>query len=162
MTTERKAHKKSRIGRPPMYSDPAKMEARIERYFKKCPDTRIVVFDGGSINVPTPTISGLALYLGFCDRHQMYTYELKPAFSNTIKRARAMLTRVYESNMHGAQCTGSIFMLKNLGYTDRTEIETKAEIKTTHIVTVKFEQMPEAELTQFILNRRNGHKAELN
>lgn len=111
------------IGRPPTYRDPSEMADKIVKYFSDCPDKRQVVAEGLVINVPCPTISGLALYLGFCDRYSFYEYEKKPAFTYTIKTARAMLTRKYEANLDGGNAAGSIFMLKNLGYTDKTEIE---------------------------------------
>lgn len=110
-------------GRPPKFSNPKDMEAKIATYFENCPDKRVVYYEGTKIEIPCPTISGLALFLGFVDRYSMYDYEKKPEFTNTIKRARAFITKIYEQLTHTGTCTGAIFMLKNYGYTDKTEIE---------------------------------------
>lgn len=112
-----------KTGRPPLFKSPQEMEIKIEDYFNNCPDTRSVMFEGKEIKIPCPTISGLALFLGFVDRYSMYDYEKKPEFTNTIKRARAHITKIYEQLTHTGACTGAIFMLKNYGYTDKTEIE---------------------------------------
>lgn len=150
-------------GAPAKFSSPEEMGAAIQKYFEACPDKRNVVTQLGTIvEVPTPTMSGLALFLGFCDRHSMYDYEKRPLFSHTIKKARAMLTRVYESNLTGQNCAGSIFMLKNLGYADKHEIESKSEVKTVNEIIVKYENMSNEQLTDAIMDRINGHKAKLN
>lgn len=86
----------------------------------------------GVITVPSPTITGLALYLGFCDRHSMYAYEEKPEFSNTIKNARAKMVTLYEQNvLHGKNPSGAIFMLKNFGYSDKQQLEVEAKQEIT-------------------------------
>jgi hypothetical protein len=73
--------------------------------------------------VPCPTVTGLALYLGFCDRQSMYDYQEKPNFSCTIKRARTFIEHEYEKMLHNGQCTGAIFALKNMGWADKTQTE---------------------------------------
>jgi hypothetical protein len=124
------------VGRPPLFKTPEKLEAKIKLYFENCPDKRQVpTAFGGVAELPSPTISGLALFLGFCDRHSMWDYEFgRPEFSNTIKRARAKITQYYENNMTGGQCTGPLFMLKNLGYSDQTEVKvTEGELSDAEI-----------------------------
>lgn len=161
-----KKHKKVSIkrpeGAPAKFLSPEDMEAAIERYFDSCPDKRTVVSDGVKIEVPSPTISGLSLFLGFSDRHSMYDYEKRPQFSHTIKKARTRITKMYEMNMMGQHCVGSIFMLKNLGYADKTEVESKHEVKSVQEVIVKYENMTREQLTEAIMSRINGHKSRLN
>ena len=120
---KRKYNYTKKAGRPAKYKSADEMAQRIDRYFSKCPDNRIIYVMGAKIKMPCPTISGLALYLGFADRHQMYMYELKPEFSHTIKKARAMMERTYEQMLHTASPTGAIFALKNFGWSDKQEIE---------------------------------------
>lgn len=125
--------KKKRIGRPPKYKTPEQMQKAIDAYFKDCPDQAEVFVGGeiGVITVPSPTITGLALYLGFCDRFSMYEYEQRPEFTDTIKNARARMVNIYEQNVtHGKNPSGAIFMLKNFGYSDKQElkVESKQEI----------------------------------
>lgn len=118
-----KKEQSSTTGRPPLFSSPEEMETKIDQYFQDCPDYRQIATDNGVVKIPTPTITGLALYLGFSDRHSLYDQERKPAFSHTIKKARARMVKVYEMATQSGQCAGAIFMLKNFGYTDKTEIE---------------------------------------
>lgn len=111
-------------GRPPMYSSPEDMQAKIDDYFQNCPDYR-VAYDkmGNAFKIPTITITGLALHLGFCNRQSMYDYENKPEFSDTIKRARSFVEKEYEMALSQGNCTGAIFALKNFGWKDKTEVD---------------------------------------
>ena len=69
----------------------------------------------------TPTITGLALFLGFNSRQSMLDYEKKEEFSCTIKNARLRIEHEYEKQLHLDKCTGAIFALKNFGWKDKTE-----------------------------------------
>lgn len=68
-----------------------------------------------------PTITGLALYLGFESRQSIYDYEKRGKFSYTVKRARLTIESEYEKKLHGNNPTGPIFALKNFGWQDRHE-----------------------------------------
>lgn len=65
-------------GRPRLYDDPMVMEAKIDQYFDG--------LEEGS-NDP-PTIAGLCLFLGFCDRKSLDTYKGYEGFSPTVSRAK--------------------------------------------------------------------------
>lgn len=69
------------------------------------------------------TITGVALWLGFCDRQSLYDYEKKPEFSCIIKEIRLRVENGYEQKLFGNNPTGSIFALKNMGWRDKTETE---------------------------------------
>lgn len=102
------------VGRPPKYDDPEVLAAGIAEYFEK---------------EDKPTITGLCLFLGFESRQSFYAMEQRPDFSYTIKRARTQLEQVYEKYLlRDGQVTGPIFALKNLGWTDKTQVE------NTHIL----------------------------
>ena len=125
------------VGRPPKYKTPEEMQEAIDKYFTDCPDSYDVIVGGdiGMVTVPCPTLTGLALYLGFCDRHSMYAYEEKKEFNNTIKRARAIMVRIYESEVRfGRNTAGAIFMLKNFGYSDRQELEVSQKDITPEMI----------------------------
>jgi hypothetical protein len=68
-------------------------------------------------------MTGLALALGFCSRQSLYDYEGKDAFSYTIKVARLRIENSYEEHLFTKSCTGAIFGLKNLGWSDKYEQE---------------------------------------
>lgn len=116
------------VGRPPMFKSVQKLEKRIDQYFKNGMSKRIVTTMSGIVEVPAPTITGLALYLGFCNRASMYDYLQRPEFSHTIKRAIALIEEQYEMRLHGQACTGAIFALKNFGWIDKTEVEHTGDI----------------------------------
>jgi len=100
-------------GRPLNYDDPKKLQDKIDEYFDQ---------------TDKPTISGMAIYAGFSDRYSFYEYEKRPKFTYTIKRARARMTEYYETNVFD-HAAGSIFMLKNLGYSDKQTIDNTHHFK---------------------------------
>ena len=103
------------------------MQELVDKYFDNPPmQTRWA--NGISFDVPVPTISGLALYLGFCDRHSLYDYEKNPKFSHTVKVARARMVAHLEALAQGGNAAGAIFMLKNFGYSDKTEVDINAKV----------------------------------
>lgn len=122
-------------GRPPMFDKPEEVEVLVKEYFEKGVKIKTVVLGPPnarySIDVPVPTITGLAIYLGFESRQSFYAYELKPAFSYTIKRARLFIENEYEELLQTGNVAGAIFALKNLGWSDKTEIDQKTELSGT-------------------------------
>lgn len=114
-------------GRPPLFDSVEELEKKINEYFLNCPDKKTLVFfdknSGNTIEhqVDTPTVTGLALYLGFCDRHSFYDYEKNEKFSHTIKKARLRIENEYEKQLWNSACPGAIFALKNFGWKDKTE-----------------------------------------
>ncbi len=97
-------------GRPPKYKTSEELEAAIFEYWEK-------------LDKDKPTVTGLALFLGFESRQSFYKYEQDGEFSYTIKKARLRIESIYEQNLHSGNPTGSIFALKNFGWSDKTEID---------------------------------------
>lgn len=97
------------MGRPSHYTDPGQLEAAIQEYFAGTEGKK--------------TITGLAYHLGFESRQSLYDYEQKGDFSYIIKRARLRVEIMYEENLQGQQCVGSIFALKNMGWKDNSRTE---------------------------------------
>ncbi|MCM1340007.1 MAG: DNA-packaging protein [Muribaculaceae bacterium] len=110
-------------GRPPIYKTPAELQKKIDEYFKNCPDKRIVPTKMGVFEVPAPTVTGLAFFLGFSSRQSFYDYENNEEFSYTIKRARLRIEREYEKLLCTATPAGAIFALKNFGWKDASQRE---------------------------------------
>lgn len=97
------------VGRPPMFATEQELEEKVNEYF-----------DG--LGKEPPTITGLALHLGFSSRQSFYDYEAKEEFAYTIKRARLRVEHEYEKCLHRKVPIGAIFALKNFGWTDKTEV----------------------------------------
>lgn len=129
-----KQEKQNKGGRPALYKDVSVLEAKIKEYLEiKCKDEIITGIDGKPvcdlkgrlvIKYHPPTISGLALHLGFLNRASIYDYiERDDEFSNTIKRAIALIEDYAEKQLFVGNSTGAIFWLKNRGWSDKQEIE---------------------------------------
>lgn len=97
------------IGRPPRFKTPEEFDAKAAAYFKRARRR--------------PTINGLTLFLGFCSKDSLYELGKKPAFTDSVKRARCQVEQGYESCLYNQFCSGPIFALKNFGWSDRQEIE---------------------------------------
>lgn len=123
-------------GRPRKISDVEVLQNKINNYFENCPDYIIITgFDkneGEFVEYKkyTPTMTGLALHLGFTSRQSMLDYEKNPEFSCTIKKARLRIEHEYEKQLYMDKCTGAIFALKNFGWKDKTETEVTATVST--------------------------------
>lgn len=133
-------------GRPPKYKSPKEMEKRIVSYFEWCQgefeerDRVITTTKGeGKSKVTTtdvipeiicirqpeiPSITGIALYLGFSSKDSIYDYSKKKEFSDCIKRGILTIENNYEQGLWIDRPTGVIFALKNMGWVDKKEIET--------------------------------------
>jgi hypothetical protein len=99
-------------GRPRAYKSHAEFDAKVEEYFA----TAI-----------TPSITGISLHLGFCDKQSFSEYEkYGPEFSLTVKKARLRIEndRIERLNDKQRFTPGTIFDLKNnYGWVDRQEVE---------------------------------------
>ena len=113
-------------GQPPYYKSPDELETKILEYFNNCPDLKAVKLKDseGAEYIdykPCPTVTGLALFLGFCDKQSLYDYQSRSEYSYLIKKARTMIERKHEQNLDNGQCTGAIFALKNMGWKDKPD-----------------------------------------
>ena len=97
------------MGRPAKYDTPEELQAACDEYI--------------ATNPGRMTITGLAMWLGFCDRQSLYDYEKREEFSCIIKSARLAVENDYELSLRSNSCTGAIFALKNMGWRDKTEVE---------------------------------------
>lgn len=114
-------------GRPPFFESPQDLQNSIDAYFKEVADSN---------NGLKVTITGLCLHLGFESRQSFYDYEKKPGFTYTIKKARMRIEQAYENNLHGnvgSGVAGSIFALKNMGWSDKQEHEFSGKVAVEQI-----------------------------
>ena len=99
-------------GRPRKYATPEELEAVIDAWAAKC--------EAGD---DVYTISGLTLALGFGNHSSVYDYGKYPGFELLIARARLLIENSYEKRLYLPNATGSIFALKQFGWSDKQEIE---------------------------------------
>ena len=139
--------KKNPVGRPPTYKCKEEIEGKIEAYFKECEgeilrnanDEPVLNKFGEPvyINQKPPTVTGLALALGFSTRMALLSYQGKEEFANTISRAKARVEEYAERRLYDRDgSNGAQFSLRNnfSGWNDRQknkldEQEQKARIQ---------------------------------
>lgn len=126
--------KKRGPGRPGIFETPEEMQKKIDLYFKNETGIELLRDENGEAlkdkrgkpiyDVRPPTVAGLALYLGFCDRCQLYEQKARVGFSHTVKRAIARIEKFAERCLFlDAKPIGAIFWLKNHGWRDKFEVE---------------------------------------
>ena len=112
-----------KAGRPALFKAVEDLQKQVDEYFESGRNTRPVIIGKAPnqerVDIPVPTITGLAEYLGFESRQSFYDYEKVDKFSYTIKRARLRIERYYEESLQLNAPTGAIFALKNLGWEDK-------------------------------------------
>lgn len=111
-------------GRPPQFKSAGEMQILIDQYFDDCEGTVYkdkegeVVFDkyGNPIIVGNkpPTITGLALALGFTCRLSLLNYQSKKEFVNTVTRAKSRVEAYAEARLFDRDgSNGAKFSLAN-------------------------------------------------
>ena len=113
-----------KVGRPPMYNTAEEIQEKIDAYFEECKG-RVLTDDEGEmirdkngipifIDVRPPTITGLALALGFTSRQALLNYQAKEEFVDTITRAKAKVEQYAEERLFDKDgANGSKFSLAN-------------------------------------------------
>ena len=110
-------------GRPPTFKTPEEMQVKIDQYFEEIEGHPLLDNDGKVmqdkwgypvyVDRHPPTITGLALALGFNTRKSLLDYCGKPAFVNTIERAKARVERYAEERLYDREGQrGAEFSLK--------------------------------------------------
>ena len=124
----------AKMGRPLAYESAEQMQVVIDSYFDECKKEKL-----------TPTVTELALALGFSDRSGLLNYErgergqteeARADFVHTIKRAKARIEAHIERGLIDGtgNPVGKIFHLKNnCGWIDKQEIENKNSGVTVNI-----------------------------
>ncbi len=121
MSTEPLVKAKKPLGRPRILTDLAKTQALLDSYFALCASEE-----------RAPTMSGMALHLGFESRQSLTDYaERGDEFSYCIKRALLRCETLVEQRIVDAKGNpaGPIFWLKNKGWHDKQEVEVSAVLQ---------------------------------
>lgn len=113
------------VGRPPAFTSSEEIQGLIDRYFKDCEGIVLKDDETGKpllnkydepiiIGAKPPTITGLALALGFNSRMSLLNYEAKEEFMDTIVRAKAMIEAYTEARLFDKDgVNGAKFSLAN-------------------------------------------------
>lgn len=138
------------VGRPPKYTCKEEIEGLIEEYFKTCDGDMAMDAEGNPqlnkwgypviIGQKPPTVTGLALALGFSTRLSLLNYQGKAEFMNTITRAKSMIERYAEERLFDRDgVNGARFSLVNnfKGWGERVPSELDAEEQTARIAQLK-------------------------
>lgn len=97
-------------GRPPKFNNPEELQAKIDAYFTLCKGEVLTDDEGKAITdkygrpivlgAKPPTITGLALALGFTTRQSLLNYSAKKEFVDTITRAKSRVEEYAESRLY--------------------------------------------------------------
>lgn len=117
--------KNPNTGRPPRFKKKEELQKKIDDYFQECEGTLLLDKEGrpvytekGALVYLTapkpPTVTGLALALGFLSRQALLNYQGKQEFHDTITRAKSYIEEYTERRLFdrdGVQ--GAKFSLMN-------------------------------------------------
>lgn len=112
------------MGRKPKYATPEEMQERIDAYFEECKGHLLVNRNGDPVmdkfghpiimDAKPLTVTGLALALGFTNRLALLTYQAKPAFQETVERAKLRIENYAEMRLYDKDgSNGARFNLQN-------------------------------------------------
>ncbi len=137
---------KRKPGRPFKYTAKSLMEKGLA-YFQDCVQKKEPI-----------TITGLALALGttrktLCEYEEV---ESNPALINATKKLKAMVEYAYEKRMWDSNNPAAgIFCLKNMGWTDRQDIDINAKFRPS-----SYTEEEETELRELARLRALGETAK--
>lgn len=116
------------MGRPPFYATVEELQSAIDAYFDSCgvtylrdPEGKIECDKHGNpivLERNPPTVTGLALALGFLSRQSLINYQGKKAFHDTVTRAKLRVENFHEKKLFDPELRpqGPIFALYNFGW----------------------------------------------
>ncbi len=111
------------VGRPPYFKKPEDIQVLVDQYFKDC-EGRPLLDENGQVfrdkdgeviflGARPPTVTGLALALGFHSRQSLLNYQGKPSFMDTITRAKSRVEAYAEERLFDREgARGAEFTLK--------------------------------------------------
>ena len=127
-----------KTGKKVYFTSPAQLQKKIDDYINNCPDTKTITRkDGTEKTVPAYTITGLIYHLGFKNWQSFYDYAKKEGYADIIARGKLFVEKEYEKKLSGANATGIIFALKNMGWKEK--IETENVNNNNNTITIKWQ-----------------------
>ena len=99
-------------GRPRTIKTPEEFDNKFKAYIASC-----------YTNERPITLTGAIRALGLSSRSALDNYEDYEGFSAPVKRLKLRVAEAYEERLHGNSPTGAIFALKNMGWSDKSQLE---------------------------------------
>ena len=138
--SSKKGSERMPAGAPRKWKSVKAMQEAIDAYFKDCEGTPFIDDNGFVvrdkygvpiiIDAKPPTITGLALALGFTGRQALIDYQARPEFADTVTRAKARCEEYAEARLYDRDgANGAKFSLScNFGWREvnETKINTDA------------------------------------
>lgn len=120
------------MARPLKYKTVDELQAAIDEYFKACEGRPLLDEEGQPIlykghpiilDARPPTVTGLALALGFKSRQALLNYQGRKQFNDAVARAKARCEEYAEGRLYDRDGThGAQFSLRcNFGWNDRVD-----------------------------------------
>ena len=114
--------KKNQYGSKPRYQTPEEMQVKIDEYFEKCKGTLLrdhnddpIIDRWGNpvyLDKKPPTVTGLALALGFKTRRALMLYQAKKEFTDVVLEAKSRIELYNEEMLYDRDGSkGAIFNL---------------------------------------------------
>lgn len=125
----------SNRGRPLNFKTNKQLQDKINEYFNLCQGEPFLDSEGNPVlnkygeivivNAKPPTVTGLALYLGFNGRQSLMNYQEREEFMDTILRAKSRIEEYAETRLYDKDgCNGAKFNLSNnFGWKEKQEVE---------------------------------------
>ena len=130
------------VGRPPKFKTAAEIQSKIDKYFNDCKGTLMLDEEGYPvrdknyqpilIDQKPPTVTGLALALGFASRQALLNYQGKKEFNDTITRAKSRIEEYVETRLFDKEgANGAKFSLSNNfdGWKEKQQIDASVVTK---------------------------------
>lgn len=126
-------------GRPLAYKTVEELQAKIDDYFEACKPEYVKDEKGNPVldkygnivilSINPPTVTGLALHLGFTSRQAVLNYEGRAKFVDAIKRAKLRIESYAEQRLYdpAIKPQGAIFALKNFGWKDQQDVNLESK-----------------------------------
>ncbi len=129
--------KGNQYGKKPRYKKPEEMQEKIDKYFEECEGKPLVDHNGDPIldrwgnpvvfGAKPPTVTGLALALGFKTRQALILYQAKKEFQDVVLEAKSRVEEYNERQLYtrDGQRGAQFSLAHNFGWKeDRTEEKT--------------------------------------
>lgn len=130
--------KKNPGGRPRKISSPEEFDAGVDEYVALCRERNEPIL-----------LLGMCLHLGLYGKEALYEYGAYEGYSQSVKRARAIIEHEYEKRLNtNNAAAGPIFALKNFGWRDQQQLDVTSKNETA--VTAKVTSTVELDFSDVV------------